>query len=78
VGALLWGDSVTRYALRISARNVRGTVQIPVETLNSAKSLAEVWFRQLNGLPERGGALFRDGAWKVEIVDNEGVTQWTL
>ena len=66
------------YSLRITARNVRGVIALPVSTLNAAKSLAEAWFRQLNGLPDKGGALFRDGPWKVEIVNDEGVTQWTL
>jgi hypothetical protein len=62
----LRGDLVSRYALRISARNVRGTVQLPVETLTAAKSLANEWKKTLTA------------EWKIEIVDNEGVTQWTL
>jgi len=57
---------LSRYALRISARNVRGTVPLPVETLKAAKSLAMEWKRTLTA------------EWTLEIVDNEGVTQWTL
>lgn len=57
---------MSRYSLRISARNVRGTVQLPVETLQAAKSLAMEWKRTLTA------------EWKIEITDNEGVTQWTL
>jgi hypothetical protein len=54
------------YSLRISARNVRGLIALPVSTLNAAKSLAQEWKRSLTA------------DWKIEILDSEGVTQWTL
>ena len=57
---------VVTYSLRITARNVRGIIALPVSTLNAAKSLAEAWKRSLTV------------EWKIEILDNEGVTQWTL
>lgn len=57
---------MTRYTLRISARNVRGLIALHVETLNAAKSLAAEWKRSLTA------------DWRIEILDSEGVTQWTL
>lgn len=54
----------TRYMLRLSARNVRGTVQIPyVETLRSARAIAEVWRRDLGA------------RWTVEVVNEKGDVQ---
>ena len=57
---------MSNYSLRITARNVRGVIALPVSTLNAAKSLAMEWKRSLTT------------DWKIEVVDNEGVTQWTL
>lgn len=54
----------TRYMLRLSARNVRGTVQIPhVRTLVSVRALAESWRRELGG------------QWTVEVVNEKGEVQ---
>lgn len=54
----------TRYALRLSARNVRGTVQIPhVRTLVSARALAESWKKDLGS------------QWTVEVVNEKGEVQ---
>ena len=58
---------MTRYALRLSARNVRGVVALPsVETRNSALAIAREWSRTLGA------------AWVVELVDSEGVTLWRV
>ena len=51
-----------RYALRLSARNVRGIVQLSVTTRNAALAIAQEWRTQLGS------------AWTVEILDCEGVT----
>ncbi len=57
-------DQTTRYALRLSARNVRGTVQIPyVESLRSARAIAESWRRGLGV------------QWTVEVVNERGEVQ---
>ena len=57
-------DQPTRYMLRLSARNVRGTVQLPhVHTLVSARALAELWRRDLGG------------KWTVEVVNERGEVQ---
>jgi hypothetical protein len=57
-------DQTTRYALRLSARNVRGTVQIPhVESLRSARAVAESWRRDLGV------------QWTVEVVNERGEVQ---
>ena len=54
----------TRYALRLSARNVRGTVQIPhVDSLRSARAIAEVWRKDLGT------------QWTVEVVNEKGEVQ---
>lgn len=54
------------YSLRLTARNVRGVVRLQVETLAAARALATAWQRDLGK------------QWTVEVVDNEGVTQWTI
>lgn len=58
---------MTRYALRLSARNVRGVVQLPsVETRNSALAIAREWSRTLGA------------GWSVELVDSEGNSLWRV
>lgn len=58
---------MTRYSLRLSARNVRGVVQLPsVETRNSALAIAREWSRTLGA------------AWNVELVDSEGNSLWRV
>ncbi len=53
-----------RYALRLSARNVRGTVQIPhVDSLRSARAIAEFWRRDLGS------------QWTVEVINERGEVQ---
>lgn len=57
-------DQPTRYALRLSARNVRGTVQIPhVDSLRSARAIAESWRKDLGT------------QWTVEVVNEKGEVQ---
>lgn len=58
---------MTRYSLRLSARNVRGVVQLPsVETRNSALAIAREWSRTLGE------------SWSVELVDENGVSLWRI
>lgn len=58
---------MTSYYLRIRSPRVVGSVALPgVLTLNAAKALAREW-----------AGIFRSEV-KVEITNNEGVTQWTL
>lgn len=54
------------YSLRLTARNVRGVVQLAVETRNAAIALGQEWARTLGS------------QWTVEVVDSEGVTQWRI
>jgi len=54
------------YALRLSARNVRGTVQLAVTTRNAALAIAREWAAHLGP------------AWSVELVDNEGISLWRV
>lgn len=58
---------MTRYALRLSARNVRGVVQIPsVATRNAALAIAREWSQTLGA------------AWSVELVDSDGNSLWRV
>ena len=54
------------YSLRLTARNVRGLVQLSVETRNAAIALGREWARTLGT------------QWTVEVVDSKGVTQWRI
>lgn len=54
------------YALRLSARNVKGTVQLAVSTRNAAIAIGQEWSRTLGA------------AWQVEVVDHEGQTLWRV
>ena len=62
---VIGGRSMT-YALRLTARNVRGIVQLSVETRNAAIALGREWARTLGA------------QWTVEVVDSEGVPQWRI
>lgn len=54
------------YSLRLTARNVRGVVQLAVETRNAAIALGQEWARTLG--PH----------WSVEVVDSQGISQWRI
>ena len=54
------------YSLRLTARNVRGVVQLAVETRNAAIALGQEWARTLG--PQ----------WSVEVVDSQGTSQWRI
>lgn len=54
------------YALRLSARNVRGTVQLAVSTRNAALAIAREWAAHLGS------------SWSVELVDHEGISLWRV
>ena len=58
---------MTRYLLRLRARNVIGSIELPARTLQGAKSLASEWARNLD--PK---------VWTLEITNEKGETQWTL
>lgn len=66
MGAFLWGDSVTRYRLRVQGRRVLGVVEISVTREISAKAIAQEWARELGN------------QWSVEVVDSDGVTVWRV
>lgn len=54
---------MSRYLLRLSARNLRGVVALDVATLGSARALARAWVSGLQNARE---------IWSVELIDNEG------